>query len=337
MFTPSLSARIIDTTEDVDVLCNILDDLNNISVSSNLPPSLKKYWLLSFVRTYGSSRNLAITVIFEDGFPKLVMPLQLKGSVSLEFLCDETSDYNDFFYGKVDIDLVKYALEYWSSKGIRKISLDRLPPDSKTIELLTVISAEMNWELKIDKCDSLPVVIAQPEKEIQDWDGVKRHAIKRYERKLKALNNIANTSFSFIETTSQLTDLFPEIRRMHIARWKLSGVQSKYIDPKRDTFIINICTEALKENTLFFPIMKINNILASYIIGFKSGNTIYDWNTSFSVDYFKWSPGALLLLHILSNCKMLGYSRYNFMKGLESHKFIWTNVIEDNLSLKINL
>ncbi|MEI7846006.1 MAG: GNAT family N-acetyltransferase [Chloroflexota bacterium] len=335
----SLSVRTIDNIQDIDELQNILDTIGaNLEMPSKiLAPSLRTYWLLSFVKAYGSSRKLAITVVFEDGFPRLIMPLQCKNDTCLEFLCDETSDYNDFFYGRIDVELFKYAWMYWISRGIKRIFLYRLPPDSKTIELFSAISAEIGLEIEIKKCDSLPVVITQPEKEIQNWEGVKRHSIKRYKRKQNALARIADISFSFIETQNQLIELFPEIRHLHITRWELNNVYSKYLDPKREAFIINICKTAIEDSSLFFPIMKINGVLAAYIIGFRYGETIFDWNTSFSVDYFQWSPGALLLLHILSNSKKFGYSKYNLLKGLESYKFIWTNIIEDNLSLLITV
>ena len=90
------------------------------------------------------------------------------------------------------------------------------------------------------------------------------------------------------------------------SRWKNIGIISKYSDLRRETFILDVCETAIKEKTLFFPIMKINGVLAAYIIGFHYDNTIFDWNTSFSMDFRKWSPGALLLLNVLSN-----YQKYN--------------------------
>ena len=151
-----------------------------------------------------------------------------------------------------------------------------------------------------------------------------------------ALQSAKSVSFSLIQTTSDLMRILPEIVNMHVSRWEILGQNSKYSDPRRMSFILEVCEEAIKDGTLFFPIMKVDDVLAAYIIGFRDGETIYDWNTSFSIDYSRWSPGCLLLLHVLTNSTRFRFSRYNLMKGLEDYKFVWTNVIEQNVSVKVN-
>ncbi|RPJ78303.1 MAG: GNAT family N-acetyltransferase [Alphaproteobacteria bacterium] len=331
-----LSIRIINTLEEFETFQEILRHFENtLAPTPIVAPSLERYWLLAFARVYGPSRKLAITIVFDDNFPQLILPLQLKDDASLEFLCDETADYNDFFYGDMNGTLIKYALDYWKINGVKKIRLDRLHPNSRTIELLYEISKGENWDVTVDDCDSFAIVNVESNKEIQEWSGIQKNAIKRYLRKQNALKKIADVKFSFVNTKSQLIEIFPLIQRMHINRWDIKGIYSKYTDPRRQEFILNVCQDALNENGLFLPIMQINGKLVSFIIGFRSGNTIYDWNTAFSVEYFKWSPGALLLLYVLSNYDTFSFTKYNLMRGLESYKLIWTNTVEKSLTVTI--
>jgi len=334
----SFSIEIIENGDNIGELINIFNVSDKVKSASNiLAPSLHKYWLMSFIKSYGADRNWAVMTVFKNGIPRLIMPIQKKDDGCLEFLCDETSDYNDFLFDDADIDIFQYGLEYWISRGISKIKLNRIPPDSITSQLLVHISRVKGWTISIDTCDTIPIIIAQPDRDIQEWIGVKSNHIKRYKRKLRALSRIAKISYAFIETKSQLVDEFPAIRKLHIARWETIGIHSKYSDQRRESFILSVCEEALQEQSLFFPMMKINDILASYIIGFRGGDTIFDWNTSFSVDYGKWSPGALLLLYVLSNPTIYGFNRYNLMKGTEKHKFNWTDKCETNLSVTISI
>ncbi len=331
---PRLSIKVIDDLSELEELQKILDSLEHRS-TYNRAPSLERYWLVAFARVYGPSRKLAITVVLKNDNPQLVMPLQLRDEATLEFLCDETADYNDFFYDNLDGTLLKYALEYWRTKGINKIKLERLHPGSKTVELIDEISKDQNWDVAIDDCDSFAIVNVESNKDVQEWNGVHRNAIKRYIRKEKALQTIAHIKYSFVNTASQLLETFPSIQRMHINRWEEKGIYSKYHDPRRQEFILAVCQDALHADELFLPIMEIDGQLAAFIIGFRSGDTIYDWNTAFSVDYFKWSPGALLLLHVLSNHINFKISTYNLMRGLERYKFTWTNVVEKSSSVSI--
>ena len=206
-----------------------------------------------------------------------------------------------------------------------------------SILLSECIASESNWDMNIGNCDSICVVIPEIDRDIKEWDGVKRHRIKRYQRKLRALHNESDISFIEIKSRSQLVDEFPSVKELHISRWKAKGEKSKYSDPKRLSFIFDVCEKALQENALFFPIMKIDGILASFIIGFKYGDTIFDWNTAFSLEFYEHSPGALLLLHVLSNPGKYGFLKYNLMKGLEPYKFIWTDKVENNLSVNLEL
>lgn len=338
MSSSRLNIKIVDSINEIEKNQAVLSHFDKRKPHLALfPPSLRPFWIQAFAKSYGADRNLAFTIVYEGDVPRLALPFQIKRDGCLEFLCDETADYNDLIYHEIDLELVKYAFEYWSKNGIHEIRLDRLPPESKTVDILKTLSSQLGWSVDISDGDKMVVVVAQPDKEIQDWNDVKRRQIKRYIRKQNALDKIAMVSFSFIETESELIELFPLIKSLHVSRWDKNGVLSKYNDSRRLSFITHVCKEALKDGSLFFPIMKIGDDLAAFIIGFRSIDTIYDWNTAFSVDHFKWSPGALLLLHVLSNSKTYGFSRYNFMRGLEEYKLIWTNRIEKNLNVTMTI
>jgi len=334
----SQTINVINNVSDYQELNGILDKYFDFySPTSTQAPSLKKFWLQAFFRHYGASRRLAITVVFENNIPKLILPLQIKGNDCLEFLCDETSDYNDFLYYDSDRVTLKYAMKFWASRGIRKFYFHRLPCDSKTIDYLCTIATENGWKISITDCDLIPVVNTETDEPIQSWKGVKSQRIIRYQRKEKALARIYDVSLYLIKDRLQLHSEFPNIKKIHIGRWNSIGINSKYSDTRRERFILDVCEEAIKCNSLFLPIMKINGSLASFIIGFRSGDTIFYWNTSFSNDFYKWSPGALLLLNLLSNSRVYGFTKYNFLRGVEEHKFIWTNTIEKNLSCFIDI
>src|SRR5690606_20933066 len=118
-------------------------------------------------------------------------------------------------------------------------------------------------------------------------------------------------------------------------RWKEIGVTSKYLDNRRERFTLEVCNEAIIRKEFFTNVFLIDGNLASYNLGFRKGGTVFDWNTSFSLDYRQLSPGALLQLYTLSNFMKLGFDKYNFLKGDEEYKFIWTNLIENTFTLRI--
>lgn len=331
----NFSINVVKNADEALLLFDSL--LNFLSPSQISAPSLQLYWLSAFIRNYGWNRRLAITIISEEDKPRLIAPLQCVDEENLIFLCDETADYNDFIFNNSspDIILVKLLLDFWLSKGVKKIKLDRLPSDSLTLKILQTIAKDNNLNVLFERCDKLPVVITQADKPIEAWEGVKLKWIKGYQRSMMRLNKRADITFSLVETDNELETIFPIIRNVYTRRWQSHNIPSKYLDKKRDLFITEICNKALETNSLFLPIMKIDGVIAAYRIGFRGGNTIFDWNTSFALEFSKWSPGALLMLFILSNANEWKFSKYNLMRGEEQYKYIWTDKAEQTISASI--
>jgi CelD/BcsL family acetyltransferase involved in cellulose biosynthesis len=329
----------IHAITNIDEALSLSNTLLNFSPpTETLAPSLQVYWLSAFLQNYGKSRKIAVTVISEGEMPRMIAPFQHTSDDTMEFLCDETSDYNDFLFenGIFDVNLIQPILFYWFSKGIKKIKLDKFPHDSLSLKFLRTVVQDKRIEGYIENCDEIPVVIPETDKPLDFWHGAKSKWIKRYQRSLRRLNKKADVTFSLVESLDELRTVLPIIRELHIKRWGSKGISSKFLDERRASFVTEICEYALKTKSLFLPIMKINGVIAAYRIGFRGGNTIFDWNTAFALEFSKWSPGGLLVLNILSNAKIWNFAKYNFLRGHEQYKLVWTNRIEQTISVTIN-
>lgn len=321
---------------DVNDVLSVLDQCANFKSPTNiLAPSLNVYWLAAFIKYYGDCRSLAVTVVYENQIPKLIVPLHEIQDNTFDLLCDETSDYNDFLYEYASDEFVLKAFKYLLETGAKKIELRQLPHDSETIIFLRRIASELDLRIYIQPCDILPVVFPLTGIPVLTWPGVKQSLIKKYQKKLSKLRETGKVKFSILKTEDSFLDEFPRMMKLHIERWDSVGETSKFLDNRRVNFTIDICKEAIERGSLFNITMKINDALASYSIGFLGGETLFDWNASYSLHHRKISPGALLQLYMLANFEKLGFSKYNFLKGDEDYKYIWTNVEEKTLKITL--
>jgi len=318
---------------DVSEFLSIINQVDGLFVPSKTQaPSLNLYWLTAFIRHYGRQRKLVIATILENGKINFLAPFHQQNDTELEILCDETSDYNDVYYSHLSESNLQFILEELFLSGIKSIKFTQLPSDSKTICFLQSISQKINVKIQIQPCNVLPIVIPI-NKPVSSWGDVQNSLIRRYERKLHKLQSSEKVQFSTITTKDEFQAEFPNMVKMHIERWKQIGINSKYLDINRQNFTREVCEEAISRKTFLTHLLKIDDTLAAYNIGFLCHGTLFDWNTSFSLQFEKMSPGALLLLYTFMNFNKLGFAKYNFMKGSEPYKFIWTKKTESTVTI----
>jgi len=327
------SLRIIT---DVSEFLNTINKSCNLFAPSNIcAPSLNLYWLTAFIRHYGEQRKLVIAIATENGKINLLAPFHKKGDTELELLCDETSDYNDVFYSYPSETTLQTVIEELFFSGVKTIKFTQLPSDSKTILFLQSISQTINIKFQVEQCNVIPVV-TPVNKPVSSWDGTHSSLVKKYEKKLCKLQSLEKLKFSTITTKDEFEAEFPDMIKMHIERWNHVGINSKYLDTKRQSFTYEVCEEAINRKSFLTHLLKINDTLAAYNIGFLGCGTLFDWNSSFALQFGKMSPGALLQLATFVNFNELGFTKYNFMKGSEPYKFTWTREMENTVTITLS-
>src|SRR5688572_26913175 len=98
--TLSLEIQIIENVNDaIDFIRNLIVLQSSLKSPSIMAyaPSLHLQWLVSFLEYYGLNRNIKLIYVTRKNEVVFLAALQQITSDSIEFLCDETTDYNDFW------------------------------------------------------------------------------------------------------------------------------------------------------------------------------------------------------------------------------------------------
>jgi CelD/BcsL family acetyltransferase involved in cellulose biosynthesis len=252
------------------------------------------------------------------------------------FVCDTAADYNDNLYNQPAVEYLQAATAYWLSAGIRRVVLSKVPSNSITVAFAQQVADKLGLAVSVETCDYIPVRKLISSAPVEEWPGVSRLRVKKYRSSLRRLSKVADVSFRYITSASELSHHLPAMMNLHIERWASLGVESNFLDEKRCLFTRDICNESCRSGSLFVPLLLIDGAVAAYQMCFYSGNTIYDWNASFALKWGKWSPGALLQLQSIADASAK-FTKYNFLIGEEPYKYYWANEKEHTVTVTLEI
>jgi len=98
-------------------------------------------------------------------------------------------------------------------------------------------------------------------------------------------------------------------------------------------FLRELCHLFGQRGWLDVAFLKLNGEVAASALDVRSSRTYYWWLTAFSPKYARYSPGKLLLEHLIRNAFETSVQRFDFMLGMEQYKLQWTDRAIPNLRL----
>ncbi len=131
--------------------------------------------------------------------------------------------------------------------------------------------------------------------------------------------------------TDEHIELFSE---MNIKRQHSVEHLSLYENSFKNYFVHEVSKKLNIDGTIEVGILSHNDHVISYAYGFYYRNIYYYWNVGFLPEFSKYSPGKILLYFMLSEAFKNGYEEFDFMRGAEQYKFIWTSEYRNNQTSK---
>jgi len=310
------------------------------SEQSNRAPSLRPFWLTSYLESYCRGRSLLVPSVAGNRVGEhLLAPLIRTGRTSAEFLLQRTADYCDMFTGPmVDdlslVELLTHVLNELHKLNVQELVLERLPNDSPTQRALQACSRRQGYLYIEDICDQLPYINLR-----ECPNRSQSHRLAEYYRKGDRLANSGRALFAMNTLPKDLDLILADARAAHIARWKKLGIRSAWSTAQREKFISNVCVEAQKLSVLFIPTLWIDGRFAAMRLCFDFGDRIYEWMTAFNLEFSRWSPGHVLLgasLEWIYENRPQAQT-YELLRGREHWKQSWADGVRSSKRVTLRL
>jgi len=328
-----LNAERVETRDGIAELVRLAEPW---AIAHPLGVQMEAWWLLPYLETI-AQRPLAIAL--RDGNDPLALvflerrraSLALRGLARkrvLVFLSQGPSDFSDALLAPgvnaaATADVLARAIR--NIPKVDELRLEQFPEGSQVARPLSeALGAPLQDWVRVYSADLSVGYEAL-------WSGAGRNArrdIHKKERKLRELLEIRYETFTRLDEA-----LLSRIISLNQRR----GERRSPFIGKRAGFTLRMIRECQAAGRLLVFAMMAGDSLVSYRLGFLRDGVFYDWNTSYDPDLFELSPGKVHLAHILKYAVDKGFREFNFMRGDEDYKRIWSTGHTMNRALVLPL
>lgn len=288
-------------------------------------------WFHSWWKTYGHQYQLMFLIAYDKediiGFAPLMMRNQQWFKPALRFVGDNNADYCDFIISKNRLEVAACFLEYLYSGVISwsKFNLQNIPDTSTTYALLQTLAHANHYAIVTKRAIAAPTLLIKNHEE----DALSRSNKYSVMRHVNKLNNLGDLSFEVFSSKEIIKSHINSFFEQHINRYKNKSFDSLFNSDENKEFYKTLI-DTIKDEYLSFSILKINNVPIAYHFGFDYKNTIYWYKPSFNINYTEYSPGSILIKHVIEYCVSNNKNEFDFTVGEEKFKNRFCNHIRYN-------
>jgi hypothetical protein len=297
-------------------------------------------WADTWWRHFGEGNKLFILAAFDEEEMIGIAPFIIKSIgkfynntfkvKSLSFLADGFSDKADFIIPNNRKDVVNAFCEFifknkneWDEISLKQIDLD----SPNYLNFINYFRLHSDFNFITEKLTGCPYLNLSGN--FNDYysklDGRFKKEIRR---RLKKLQSERDINF---QVESIISDkLLQEIYQLNFERQKKINKRSIFLHDIKWNFIQDIIKILNDKKNFKVFLLRDGEKLFTYSISFDFNKTINLWNTCYDVDYKNFSPGNLLIKHILEYCFENNYKACNFGPGEEEYKLSWTQSLLTN-------
>ena len=295
-------------------------------------PFLRYDYLQNWWRTRGGGEwkadaQLVIVTASENGRLMGIAPCfvtEHEGKKALMFLGSiEISDYLDFLVrpqhlGKFAEGFLSYARTVLAPQyGIQIVDLYNIVDKSPTVRALQNAAASLNLDCQITSLVESPYIPLSG-----DWEGYlnsidkkQRHEIRRKMRRMDELKEAAGW---YIASDADKID--SEIQDF-IRLMAFDEEKQKFLTPAMKDQMASLMREAFDNGLLQLAFQTVNGEKAAAYLNFDYLNRIWVYNSGFDPRFNEFSPGWVLLGHLLQWANENNRFEFDFMRGNEEYKY----------------
>lgn len=294
-------------------------------------PFLSYDWMATWWRHFGQNKRLAVVAILRDGSPVGIAPLMLAkraGCSSLQFLGRPLSDYSDFLIAEDREANVASLTEYigremgWDAlelSGIREDS-PNLTPLQQSISHGSSGTWRAGWRTS-NWAPYLPLSSSWQEYS----DGLKKGLRTDTRRQIRRLEQQGELSFRECGTIEEVAQLLDRFSVQKSQRYTSTGAKDILRGGGPLAFFKDVANSLWERGQVHVSSLNLGDRPLAVHFGFVSGEKYFYYMPSFDADFSGFSPGRLLLTHLMEDSFSNGLSEFDFMAGADAYKYDWTS------------
>ncbi|MEO0158707.1 MAG: GNAT family N-acetyltransferase [candidate division WOR-3 bacterium] len=325
-----------ERVENPDEIAELIRMAERLARAHPCGIQMESWWLLPWLETL-AQRPFAIVLregndILACGFfERREASLALRGLIKkriLTFLSQGPTDFSDVL-ACPDVKPGDVARTFAEAlKGVPKVDEIRLEQFPGSSAFASPLSDAFGVKLQ----DWVRVYFADLRVGYEAlWRGAGRNARRDIHKKERKLRENFEVRYDVLKEADEA--LISEMVSLNAKRRER---RSPFIG-KRADFTSRMIRESQAKGRLLIFTMRADSSLISYRLGFLRDGIFWDWNTSYDPGLFELSPGKIHLAHAIRWCADAGLAEFNFMRGDEDYKRIWSTGYTMNRALALPL
>jgi CelD/BcsL family acetyltransferase involved in cellulose biosynthesis len=295
-------------------------------------PFLTYEWMISWMEVFGKEIELFVITIRHDNRLTAVAPLCIKPGGLLTFIGYPQNDYANLIVDRSATGALEAIVKviYEHGRKWKKIILDQFPEKDSQGEMLKEVLEKGKRPVRLELSDSCPAMI------LDDITAAKKMYYKRnittYINWFKQQGQFSYTFWP--ETTAALVHL-EDLFSQHIKRWEGSATPSAFKSEPMKEFYRAFVRRMHPRGWVQVSGLMLDDKFPALYLTFEYGGILYLYKTCFNLDYYKKSPGQVILRYLFDYAVERNLRELDFARGDEGYKDRFANAVRRNRRLVI--
>jgi len=278
-----------------------------------LPPWLEVWW-----REFGSKGDLYLCAVKQRGTIIGIAPLLLQGDVACFIGSVDLCDCLDFVIAPgSEQDFFNILLDELRRRGISRLSLRSLRPDSTVLSHLVGISEDRGYKVSC-KVEDISLELDLPptwEEYLGILNRKQRHEVRR---KLRRLDETGEVRYRIIEDIDPVADAI----EFFLESFRESKKDKEiFMTTERESFFRSLAKAMAQARLLKIGTLELDAQPVAAIMCFDYNDTVYLYNNGYDPQYGSLSVGLISKILCIKDSIERGRRKFDFLKGAEHYKY----------------
>ncbi|MGD2065281.1 MAG: GNAT family N-acetyltransferase [Dehalococcoidia bacterium] len=304
------------TVESLDGIISSWDKLRHCLKWGSifiLPMWLKVWW-----EAFGGVDELYLRTVRQGEKIIGFAPLMVSEEVASFVGSHDVSDFLDFaIIAGRERDFFEILLDNLKERGIKKLDLRPVRPDSTVLTQLVGVAQNRGYEVLCNSDDvSLELDLPDSWNEyLATLKSKQRHEVRRKLRRLWETNGVEHRCVDVGREVEGYLDVF--LKLFSLSKHN----KASFMNQKRERFFRSLAKAMAETGLLRLGILQLDKVPAAMTMGFDYDDSHYLYNSAYDPQFSYLSVGLLCKVLCLKESIERGKRKWNFLKGGEPYKY----------------
>ena len=163
----------------------------------------------------------------------------------------------------------------------------------------------------------------------------RRQQVRRRRRELENAHG-EQVVFCRVTRPQELPAAMDTLIALNKSRWHSVGRWTSFDDALFSAFHRDVAALALERRWLRLYQLCVSGQVVATVYGFRYGDVFYYYQSGFDMDWGRYSPGQLMIAHVIEAAIQEGVREFDMLRGRETYKFSWTDQAREDVHVVLS-